>query len=284
MFTSIITHPGGAHKDDFLACCVLLTQACVPIYRRNPSAEDLKDSSIAVVDVGLQHASEIYNFDHHQLPSEQVPTCALSLVLKNLGLYEDALEFCDWLETSEWLDCRGPADTATWLGTDHQVLAKLNSPIDITLLRRFASQVEHHQGEPVWEVMLMIGQDLIEYIKGLRSRIDFISEHAQIWNFRTKKALYMPRTDPLPKDPSAGLARYLSQKQLDKDVIAIVYPDSRGAGYGMRRFNDDHRLDFTQINSQPDVHFTHARGFIAKTSATTIDRLADLLELAHNNN
>ena len=101
MFTSIITHPGGAHKDDFLACCVLLTQASVPIYRRDPSAKDLKDSSVAVVDIGLQHSSKIYNFDHHQLSSEQVPTCALSLVLKDLGLYEDAREYCDWLETSE---------------------------------------------------------------------------------------------------------------------------------------------------------------------------------------
>ena len=262
MFTSIITHPGGAHKDDFLACCVLLTQASVPIYRQDPSAEDLENPSIAVVDVGLQHASEIYNYDHHQLPREQVPTCALSLVLKDLGLYED------------------PADTSMWLGTDPNVLAKLNSPIDITLLRRFASQLEHHQGEPVWEVMLMIGQDLIEYIKGLRSRIDFISEHAEIWNFKTKKALFMPRTDPIPKEPSAGLARYLSQKNLDKDVIAMIYPDSRGTGYGMRRFNDDQSLDFTQISSQEDVHFTHARGFIAKTSATTIDRLAHLLQLA----
>ena len=280
MFTSIITHPGGAHKDDFLACCVLLTQASVSIYRQDPSADDLKDPSIAVVDVGLQHASEINNYDHHQLPREQVPTCALSLVLKDLGFYEDARDFCDWLETSEWLDCRGPADTAKWLGTDPNVLAKLNSPIDITLLRRFASQLEHHQGEPLWEVMLMIGQDLIEYIKGLRSRIDFISEHAEIWNFKTKKALFMPRTDPLPKEPSAGLARYLSQKKLDKDVIAMIYPDSRGTGYGMRRFNDDQSLDFTQISSQEDVHFTHARGFIAKTSANTIDRLAHLLQLA----
>ena len=281
MFTSIITHPGGAHKDDFLACCVLLTQASVPIYRRDPSAKDLKDSSVAVVDIGLQHSSKIYNFDHHQLSSEQVPTCALSLVLKDLGLYEDAREYCDWLETSEWLDCRGSADTATWLGTNRKVLEKLNSPIDSVLLRRFASQVEHHKGEPIWEVMLMIGQDLVKYINELKSRIDFISEHAQIWNFKTKKALFMPQTDPLPKEPSAGLARFISQKQLDRDVIAMVYPDSRGRGYGLRRFNDDQRLDFTLISSQNDVHFTHARGFIAKTSATKIDRLKELLEFAH---
>ena len=127
----------------------------------------------------------------------------------------------------------------------------------------------------------MIGQDLVKYINELKSRIEFISEHAQIWNFKTKKALFMPQTDPLPKEPSAGLARFISQKQLDRDVIAMVYPDSRGTGYGLRRFNDDQRLDFTLISSQKDVHFTHARGFIAKTSATKIDRLKELLEFAY---
>ncbi|MEC7609634.1 MAG: hypothetical protein VX964_05645, partial [Verrucomicrobiota bacterium] len=90
-----------------------------------------------------------------------------------------------------------------------------------------------------------------------------------------------PRTDPLPKEPSAGLARYILEKNLDKDVIAMIYPDSRSTGYGMRRFNDNQSLDFTQISSQEDVHFTHAQGFIAKTSSTAIDRLAYLLELAY---
>jgi len=39
-------------------------------------------------------------------------------------------------------------------------------------------------------------------------------------------------------------------------------------------------LDFTKIQDCPDVHFAHARGFVAKTSATDPARLRELLALA----
>lgn len=280
MLTSIVTHPGGAHKDDFLACCTLLANNPVRLERRDPSEEDLNSNTIAVVDIGHRHDPAKLNFDHHQFPREQAPTCALSLVLQHLGLYEDAKRFCDWLETSEWLDCRGPMNTAEWLGADRDILAKLNSPIDVTLLRRFAAQEIHQAGEPIWEVMRMIGQDLIEYITGLRERLNYIEEHAQIWQLDEFSALYMPRTDPLPDEPSAGLGRYIEQKGLEKEVLAMIYPDRRGEGYGMRRFNDDPRLDFTRIDGESDVHFAHKQGFIAKTTATDVDRVKALLSQA----
>ena len=52
---TIITHPGGAHKDDFLACSLLVARHEVPILRRDPSDEELADPSVAVVDVGHLH-------------------------------------------------------------------------------------------------------------------------------------------------------------------------------------------------------------------------------------
>ena len=275
MLQLILTHPGGVHKDDFLACCVLLSQSAVPIERRDPSEADLNDATIGVVDIGLQHCASLNNFDHHQFPREQVPTCALSLVLQKLELYADAREFCDWLEVAEWIDCRGPVATAEWLGIGRDALAQLNSPIDITLLRRFAAQ--HTGPEPVWEVMRMIGQDLVDYITSLRQRLDYIADHAEIWELNGFKALYMPRTEPLPDEPSAGLGRYIERQGLSDTVIAMVYPDRRAEGYGMRRVNDEQSMDFTQLKDEPDVHFTHAQGFIAKTSASDPQRLRQLL-------
>ncbi len=50
--TEIITHPGGAHKDDFLACCLLAYQCRAPISRREPEPADLDDPHTAVIDVG----------------------------------------------------------------------------------------------------------------------------------------------------------------------------------------------------------------------------------------
>ena len=278
----IITHPGGAHKDDLLACCVLLARHPVPIERRDPTADDLASATTAVVDIGGLHEPDRANFDHHQFPREQTPTCALSLVLQHLGLYEDARTFCDWLETSEWLDCRGPVQTCEWLGADREVLSKLNSPIDMTLLRRFAAETTHRPGEPIWELMRMVGQDLLDYVCGLRERLEFVADHAEVWELDGFKALFMPRTEPLPDEPSAGLGRYIEAQGLEQEVLATIYPDRRGEGYGMRRFNDDPRMDFTRIDTDPAVHFTHKQGFIAKTSTNEPEQLRQLLEKCYS--
>ena len=62
MIRQIVTHPGGAHKDDFLACSVLVHLYQVPIHRREPT-EDLvpvrvqsMNPSIVVARVDLEPA------------------------------------------------------------------------------------------------------------------------------------------------------------------------------------------------------------------------------------
>ncbi|MDX1679798.1 MAG: MYG1 family protein [Akkermansiaceae bacterium] len=281
-YTTIITHPGGAHKDDFLACCLLLARHAAPVERRNPEDSELEDPSIAVVDIGHQHDASKGNFDHHQFPRDHPPTCSLSLVLQHMELYEDAKAFCDWLEPAEWLDTRGPNETAKWLDISRDALAKLNSPIDVTLLRRFAAASSHQPGEPLWEIMRWIGEDLIEYLTQLRERLDFIDQHHERWSIEgpdgSFEVIFLPRTEPLPDDPSAGLGRFVMQAE--PGIAGMIYPDSRGEGYGLKRYEDHPRLDFTRIESCEDVHFAHARGFIAKTSATSPERLRELMAKA----
>ena len=276
----ILTHPGGSHKDEFLACCVLAAVHGCRIVRREPEAEDLQDAGVAVVDVGGEHEPKLSNFDHHQFPVDHAPLCALSLVLMDLGIYDDARSFCDWLETAERMDVTGPNETAKWLGVDRDSLARLNSPIDITLLRRFAQVSELHPEEPLYEVMRWIGEDLLEFIRSLRERLEYIAQYAQVWEVEDTKVLFMPRTDPLPAEPSAGLGRYLESFGLESEVTALIYPDRRGSGYGLGRHRDSPYFDFTQIDSQPDVHFAHVRGFVAKTSAADEARLKELLRAA----
>lgn len=284
-FSAILTHPGSAHKDEFLACCVLLAVHPVSILRREPTPADLADSSVAVVDVGHSHDPALNNFDHHQLPRDHAPVCALSLVLQALGLYADAREFCDWLEPAEWFDSRGPVDTARWLGVEREVVFKLHSPIDGTLLRRFAQASRLEAGEPLWEIMRLVGEDTLSYVRSLRERLDFIARHAELWPLDDAPGalavLFLPRTDPLPEDPSAGIDRHLSARGLHDRVIGVISPDRRSTGYGLSRHRDNPRLDFTRVSAEPDVHFAHARGFVAKTTATTPGRLRDLVRLAH---
>ncbi len=283
-FSQILTHPGGSHKDEFLACCLLLAEHRAPIVRREPTAEDLADLSTAVVDVGHEHAPERGNFDHHQFPKDHPPICALSLVLQHLGVYEDAREFCDWLEPTEWFDTRGPIETARWLGMQRETLFKLNSPIDTTLLRRFGAVARLEPGEALWEVMRWIGMDMLGYIKGLRERMNTIKKVGEFWNIETPKGafriFYIPRTESLLDDPSAGMSRYISMQRNTGDVAGLVYPDRRGSGFGLSRYNDHPSLDFTRIQGCEDVNFAHARGFVAKTSATDPARLRELLKLS----
>jgi hypothetical protein len=279
---AILTHPGSAHKDDFLACCLLIARYILPVWRRDPEPADLDDPGILVVDVGGEHQPARGNFDHHQFPAEHEPVCSLSLVLQHLGLYEDARTFCEWLEPTEWFDSRGPFATADWLGIERSVVNRLNSPVDITLLRRFAQKRELEPGDPVWEVMRMVGEDLFMYLRTLRERLDYVATHATILEVGGEgsrvKVLYMPRTDPMPDDPSSGLGRYI--EQIGEKIDGLIYPDRRGAGFGLSRHDDSDRLDFTRIADEADVHFAHARGFVAKTSATDLARLTELVARA----
>ena len=281
---TIVTHPGGSHKDDFLAVCVLTAIHGCPVVRREPTAEELADPEIAIVDIGGSHDAALSNFDHHHFPREHPPTCALSLVLQHLGLYEDALQFCDWLETAEWFDSRGPKKTAEWLGVPRRAVSQLNSPIDTTLLRRFGQSTRLEPSEPLYVVMQMIGSDLLEYLRLARERLDFVAARVQRWSIPSGddviEALFLPRTDEDADEPSSMLGSYIRAHKLDNLIAATAYPDRRGGGYGIGRYEDHPRLDFSRVEGQPDVHFAHKSGFMCKTSATTPERLQELVKLA----
>lgn len=281
MIREIITHPGGAHKDDFMACALLLAKNPVPLLRRDPTPDDLASPEVCVVDVGGEWDESKMNFDHHQFPRDSEPLCALSLVLKHYELYDDAQKFCDWLEVAEWFDTRGPVETGKWLGVKRETLAKLNSPVDITLLRRFANGAEHLPGEPIWEVMKMVGEDLHRYLTSMKERLALVDNHCEWWTLASgKKMLFLQRGVQEIDEASSAMGRYVMDHAFKDDCVGMVYPDRRGTGYGLSRYNDDKRLEFTNVANESDVHFAHAKGFIAKTSASDPVRLMELVEQA----
>lgn len=280
----IVTHPGGAHKDDFLACSLLAHLHGVPIQRREPLDEDLTNPTICVVDVGGAHDAELNNFDHHQFPRDAPPLCALSLVLQSMGLYEDALAFCAWLRPAEWLDTLGPNATAELMGIPRTALGELNSPLDITLLNRFATHSELKPENPIYQVMCMVGEDIVTYVRSLRERLDYLKEHLQCWTIQTDgepvEALFLEKSEAISEDPSFGIHAFVESEGKENTVQALVYPDRRGQGYGLTRYNDSQRLNFSQIESLDEVRFAHKRGFVAKVSTTDPTRLKELLRLA----
>ncbi len=284
----ILTHPGGAHKDDLLAVCVLASLHGCPIVRRDPTPEDLDDPEVAVIDIGGVHDPSKMNFDHHHFDREHPPTCALSLVLEHLDLYEDARRFCDWLEPAERFDSRGPNKTAEWLGVPRKAIAQLHSPIDVTLLRRFAQVKELSPSEPLYLFMKMVGDDLLEYLRIARARLDYVSARIERWQIaagdETIEAVFLPRStgeEPMSLDePSAMVSSYIRHSGLDETIAALVYPDRRGGAFGVGRYEDHPRLDFSRLEGEADVHFAHKSGFMCKTSASDRDRLEALIRMA----
>lgn len=284
MIHTILTHPGGSHKDDLLACCVLAATHNAPIVRKDPSEAELDDKGVAVVDIGGRHDPQTSNFDHHHFDRDHPPTCALSLVLDDMGLYEDAKLFCDWLEPAEYFDSRGPKRTAEWLGVPRRAISQLNSPIDVTLLRRFAASSRLEPGEPLYAFMQMVGDDLLTYLKTVRERIEIARNTVQTWTLSHKGgdivALFLPRSEESTDEPSAALGNYIRAEGLEKVVHAIVYPDRRGEGYGIGRYEDHPRFDFSRVDGEADVRFAHKSGFMCKTEATDPERLKELVRMA----
>jgi hypothetical protein len=284
MVKEIVTHAGGAHKDDLLAVSVLMAKFGAPVARREPTESELDDASVAVVDTGGRHDPELLNFDHHQFPREHAPTCALSLVLAHFGLYEGARRFCDWLEPAEWFDSRGPTKTAEWLGVPRRAISQLNSPIDMALLRRFADQRSLAAGETLYEAIRFVGEDLLDYLRVVRERIDFAKAHSARWSIahdgEVIEVVFLPRTDPVTDEPSAAVCNLIRAEGLEQTIAAIVYPDRRGRGYGIARYEDHPKLDFSRVEHDADVVFAHKSGFMCKTSATAPARLRELIVAA----
>jgi hypothetical protein len=111
--------------------------------------------------------------------------------------------------------------------------------------------------------------------------MNFIAAHAERWSIACRQAVievvYVPRTEPALDEPSAAAAQYVRDQGLENTIAAIVYPDRRGGGFGITRYEDHPRLDFSRVAHEPDVRFAHKSGFMCKTEATEPERLQMLI-------
>ena len=170
------------------------------------------------------------------------------------------------------------------MGVPRAAFSELNSPIDISLLNRFANQTELTPDDTIYQVMSMVGEDIVNYVRSLRERLEFLKQHSKWWTIETDadpiNALFLEQSDVIANDPSFGLYAFIAEQEKTDEVHALVYPDRRGSGFGLTRYEDCQRLNFSKIENQDDVRFAHKRGFVAKVEATDPDRLKELLGLA----
>jgi len=254
----IITHPGSAHKDDFMSVSILLaTLGSAEIFRREATSEDLADPDTYVVDVGMEHNPEKHNFDHHQ---QSTLPCAFHLVMKYLGYHDDAMVVFGWYTQMSMMDVRGPYKTAKYLGVDTSVLFSSSSPIDGYILSCFSKVTSLTEQDAFYGLMKDFGADFIEMVGLKMARLKQLKRETKILPIKHLKVLVSQIKD----NPKLSMELYLNDLD-DETVVMSITPSTRGAGWEMVRLGDSMIVDFRSVATDPEIRFVHVNGFIAKT-------------------
>lgn len=261
----IITHPGSAHFDDFLAVSLIAgSQPATDfvIERREPSVAELDDENIWVVDIGGRHEAAKRNFDHHQ---DQACPASFVLVAEYLGL-KPAFERLPWWTYRDLHDRFGPRQAARRLGFEDTILTV--SPLERWLLKRF-----EREPQACLELLRDFGQEQIEYVRHLASQLAF-------WATCDVVDLKGRRVIVGDTDDSLGLEEFRAGMLQPADVA--VSRDKRGGGWRLYRFDDnDKSIDFSRVAADSRIKFAHKTGFTAKTQPdVSLDAALELVGLS----
>lgn len=254
----IVTHPGSAHKDDFLSTSVLLaTLQNAEVFRREPSKKDLDDPDTYVVDVGMILDPEKHNFDHHQ--DRSLP-CAFHLLMQHLGHHDSAMAMFAWYPHMSMMDVRGPYKTAEHLGVDSSVLFASSSPIEGYILANFASLQSLNAQNPLYDLMKSLGENMISMIGRKMDRLEKLKTEARVLTVKHLKAV-ASEFDSSPKLAMELYLRFLD----DESIVMSITPSNRGEGWELLRLNDNKVVDFRLLEGHREIRFVHGSGFLAKT-------------------
>jgi len=280
--TKIVTHPGHAHRDDFLSVCFVLAmcsqhQNMPSVYRRDPTEHELKDPNIVVIDIGERHEPELSNFDHHQFPRDHKPCCALSLILQNMTIYEEANRGFRWLTVTEKFDSKGPYEVAKDIGVDWNTISDATfSPVEEAVLHLFAKTFDGGQSGIYLGLMTTIGTELLNTLEMFTGRWQQLSDSLTTTSVNGNEIVFSLGILG-DNDPSFALSAYVEENH--PNAVATITHDDRGDGYCLFRLNDSSKIDFSKIENDEHVLFAHKNGFVAKTHTTiSNEKLIELLE------
>lgn len=254
----IITHPGSAHKDDFLSVSVLLaTLDDAEVFRREATSADLDDPNTYVVDVGMEYAPERHNFDHHQ--DRSLP-CAFHLIMQHLGHHDAATRMFAWYRYMSMIDVGGPYRAAEHLGVDTSVLFATSSPIDGYILSNFARIDTLGRHDSLYALMQDLGKDMLGLIDRKLKRLELLKVEAKVVPIKHLKAV----ASDISNSPKLSMELYL-QFLDDERIVMSITPSNRGEGWELLRLGDNTAVDFRAIIERPEIRFVHSSGFLAKT-------------------
>ena len=265
---TIVTHSGHAHRDDFLSVCFVLAMCAeernLPtLQRRNPTEQDLSDPSIVVLDVGEKHQPELSNFDHHQFDRNSDPACALTLLLKDMDIYQEANLGFRWLNVTEKFDSKGPFYVANEIGIEWNKISDATfSPIEEVILHKFSKFTDFNSKSSIYILMTTIGEELLKNLELFTARWQQLSDSITTTSINGNE-IVLSLGILGNNDPSFALNAYVSERH--PNAIATITHDDRGDGYCLFRLNDSTKIDFSRIENDERVLFAHKNGFVAKT-------------------
>lgn len=261
----IITHPGRAHTDEFLACCVLLAELdpeyAVEIHRRNPCP--IEDVDAYWVDVGKIYDTWELRFDHHQNP---LLPCSLVLVLQYLSeMTETELnDLLPWLKAVNEMDCKGPKSQAEKYNlTVPQFFSLQVNPVGQTLVDLFGDQTVVERDSSLGNIMTRIGESILKQIETVAERRKELQERCARLTLPVGDKVYQIVVLP-PKEGEKNPQDQLSwwQRNFAPDAVVSVSANPRG-GFMLYRIDDAPGVDCHRLEGKPGVSFVHANGFLA---------------------
>jgi hypothetical protein len=279
----IVVHPGGGHRDDFLFVCFVLAmckehQGVVPsVHRRDPTEEELRNPYVVVGDVGERHEPELSNFDHHQFDRDHAPTCALTLLLKDMTIYEEATRGFRWLDSTEKFDSKGPFFVANEIGVEWNKISDVTfSPIEEAVIHMFSTHHSHERDEMMLTLMTAIGSELLKTLELFTNRWQELSKTTiRCKAFGNEVVLSVDIKGD--EDPAFALNAYVNE--VYPNAVVTVTNDDRGDGLCLFRLNDSPKIDFSLIENDERVLFAHKNGFVAKThKKLSSEEVIDLIE------
>ena len=259
----VVVHGGSAHRDDLLTVCVLLAQhPQAPVERRDPLAEELADPSVIVADVGMQHDPALNNFDHHQFSSDTQPICALTLVLRDMGLEQSARQVWPWMELTEVMDSRGPVVAARSLGVPRDAIAATFSPVERALLKEFSATRRLSCDDELHTRLRKLGRGMLDELSTIPARLRVLAVRAVQLKIGGLDALDLRNIDDPPL-----LGVELFCKSEAPDTALFITRSERDSGWSLVRRNDHPSVDFRRLQGHSAVTFIHPTGFMAALRA-----------------
>jgi len=265
----LVTHNGSAHADEVVATALVLAldHRVERIERKpEPNAAELVDPDCYVLDFGRRHEPALLNFDHHQFAPDEAPRCTITLILEHAGLLEQARTFWPSLPRVELYDVRGPDAVALAYGlSGGNAVEHFQSPVEEAVRSAFSQVQELNRGDALFTALALIGQSLVEDLRAGVATLAWLREHAMVRPLAPGVNLLW-----FEDRPSAGPEVYnhafdVFRAGLEAEVRLVVVPDSRGAGWQMRRLSGWDGADFRRVAGSPLLKFIHVSGFLATT-------------------